>query len=628
MTVSTPHPARHARRLVVSAHRNLRGPFTAATEICLAVQDALTEHRETFERHDTEILTVAPEYARVLAASRATQTSAAAPQTRTRYYPPAWVTRLSHGLTEFVLELAASGLLRELVVEHAEHADPTDTEFLQILTRRCSPHLSLTILDGAAPAHDAAPAQVRTAGEDLTERGRRHVGTDLTGTDAGDAAGYAALDEDGRRRLHDERLAVLHARMADGETSLERWATVQHALAGSDPNGAGVHALTVAIERCVLDGFYDAVIDLGSRLMPMLDWESRTDECWLVTAKVTMALSALGRVDEAEQWYDRACAATTDPSTHLQAHYGRAMLYTRFRKPDVRDHQRARGLVKTAVTIARLLPDRDGRAFNSTFNENGLALVELHLGNLDEALRLVEGGMARLRDVPPEKATQHFTVLGHNRAQLLAGMGRPDDALAQMEAVIGADPNHSEYYLDLASVLRRLGRTDEALAALGDAIRLGLPYPEPHYNRADLLAELGAYDAATADLRYVLELDPDFPDARVNLTGLLLETGHLDEAEALAAADTSDPSLLTLRGQIAEARADIAAAEQAYDAALAADPGCVPALVLRGILRYESGTDAGVRGSVADLENAARLSDDPQLRENLEVARAAAAALG
>lgn len=626
MTVSTSHHADCARRLIVSAHCNLRGPFTAATEICLAVKDALTEHRETFVRHDTEILTVAPEYAQVLAATRATQTSAAVPQTRTRYYPPAWVTRLSHGLTEFVSELAAAGVLSELVVENAEHADPTDAEFLRILARRCSPHLSLQILDGAA-LREGATARHVMAEEDLLDSARRHVAADLVDTDSGDTTAYAALVEAERHRLHDERLAALHARIADGEVSLERWATVQHALAGSDPDGAGILALTVAIEQCVLAGFYDAVVDLGHQLMPMLDWESQTNECWLVTAKVTMALSALGRIDEAEQWYDQACAATTDPSTHLQAHYGRAMLYTRFRNPDVRDHHRARGLVKTAVTIAMLLPDRDARAFNSTFNENGLALVELHLGNLDEALRLVEGGMARLGDVPPEKATQHFTVLGHNRAQLLSGMGRPDDALTQMKAVIDEDPNHSEYYLDLASMLRQLGRTDEALAAIGEAIELGLPYPEPHYNRADLLIERGEHDAASADLRYVLELDPDFPNARVNLTELLLETGHLDEAGALAAADTSDPLLLTLRGQIAEAQADTAAAHQAYDAALSADSQCLPALVLRGILRYESGTVMGLRGSIEDLEDAVRLSDDPDLRENLQVARAAAAAM-
>lgn len=625
MTASTSPHADPARRLIVSAHRNLRGPFTAATEICLAMEGALTEHRETFVRHDTEILAVAPEYAQVLAATRATQTSAAAPQTRTRYYPPAWVTRLSHGLTEFVSELGALGVLSELVVEHSEHADPTDAEFLRILARRCSPHLALQVLDGAAPREGSTPRHV-TAGEDLLDAAGRHVAADLIDIDSDDTAAYAALVEAERQELHDERLAALDARIADGEMSLERWATVQHALAGSDPDGAGIRALTVAIERCVLAGFYHAVVDLGSQLMPMLDWESQTSDCWLVTAKVTMALSALGRIDEAEQWYDRACAATTDPSTHLQAHYGRAMLYTRFRNPDVRDHHRARGLVKTAVTIAQLLPDRDARAFNSTFNENGLALVELHLGNLDEALRLVESGMERLGDVPPEKATQHFTVLGHNRAQLLAGLGRPDDALAQMKAVIEEDPHHSEYHLDLASVLRQLGRTDEALAALEEAIELGLPYPEPHYNRADLLIELGEHDAASADLRYVLELDPDFPNARVNLTELLLETGHLDEAAALAA-DTVDPLLLTLRGQIAEAQGETQAAQQAYDAALSVNSHCLPALVLRGILRYEAGTLLGLRGSIEDLEAAVRLSDDPDLRENLEVARAAAAAM-
>jgi len=303
------------------------------------------------------------------------------------------------------------------------------------------------------------------------------VAGDCTSADPALVAAYEATAPAARAALHDARADELDAR---GTSSVRLGALPFHRERGSDPTGAGASGLLDAIERCVLEGFYDAVVELGPRCSAVLDWATRTTDCWVVTAKVTTALQALDRPEEAEARYDQACAATISPSVHLQPAYGRAMLYTRFFTGSRRDHQKAKSWVNTAISLSTLLPDDQRRAFNTTFNENGLALVEMHLGDLAEALRLVERGLARLdAEVDPDQHTQHRSVLDYNRAQLLVALGELDEALPAYDGIIAADPHHSEYYFERASVLRRLGRPADAMADYERAVLESPPYPEP-----------------------------------------------------------------------------------------------------------------------------------------------------
>ena len=468
--------------LIVTAHRNDHGPFTLAGNLLRTLQRELVPtHLDLLQRYDIEVLTVAPEFAPYVTNLRETQTSSVAPTVRTRYYPPAWITRIAHGVTELIIELARRGVLHRVTVTQADQADPTDVELLAILTRRAAGFVEVVVA-GAPDATTSAVADCR----DDAATAHDYVFGDCISTDGRVRQAYQRLTPEARMALHDERGTEIRRRVAAGEVSLCRWTLPLHAELGSDPAGAGVDALTEAIELCVLAGFYDAVIDLGERLMKSLP-DTATEERWLVTAKVTLALSALGRVEDADAAYDEACASTTHPSIHLQSYYGRAMLLTRFVEPSLRDHRRAKALVNTAITIASLLPETSRRAFNSTFSENGLALVEMHLGNLADSLRLVETGIDRLDNADEhDRDAQHRWVLEHNRAQLLAVMGRPEESLATYDLLLRVDPNHSEYHLDRAGVLRQLGRLDEADAELTESIRLSPPYPEPVYNRADL----------------------------------------------------------------------------------------------------------------------------------------------
>ncbi len=601
----------------VTAHRNDHGPFTAAGNLLRAARPhLLPDHLDLLQTHDIEVLAVAPEFGDELANLRENQTAAIAPQVRTRYYPPAWMTRISHGLVDLLLGLAERGVVTEIVVTETEHADPTDREFLDILARRGHPRISLRRIPGADPA---------TLPPGPTDLAEYYVRSDCTSEDPRLVGAYRALSDRDRARLHDARAAQLRERIAAGEISLRRWTLALHARLGSDPDGAGVTAMTEAIEECVLAGFYDAVVELGGRLLPHLAAADRPDERWLVTAKLTLALSALGRLEEAEAAYDEACAATTHASTHLQSYYGRAMLLTRFAAPSKRDHARAKALVNTAITIASLLPDSARRAFNTTFNENGLALVEMHLGNLHESLRLVETGIARL-DAADEhdRDAQHRWLLEHNRAQLLAALARPAEALECYDRLLAVDPNHSEYHLDMAGVLRGLGRTEDAEAHLNEAIRLSPPYPEAVYNRGDLRAAVGDLDGAVEDFARVLDLDPQFPSARVNLAGLLLEAGDPETARAVAAVglgrDGSEADLLTVLAQADHELGNVTEAAAGYARALAVEPDHVPALAGRAALEFELDTPDSLSAAVLCLEQALRIDPNPDLADNLAVA--------
>src|SRR5262245_31072070 len=89
----------------VNAHRRLRGPYTAAGSLLRELVPEIQRRRpDLVARHDVEILTVAPELAGSVTATRDTLTSLAAPDERTRFYPRAHATRVAHGLTELLNE--------------------------------------------------------------------------------------------------------------------------------------------------------------------------------------------------------------------------------------------------------------------------------------------------------------------------------------------------------------------------------------------------------------------------------------------------------------------------------------------------------------------------------------------
>jgi tetratricopeptide (TPR) repeat protein len=598
---------------VLDAHRRLRGPYTAAgTLLRLIVPDALTRCPDLVRRHDIEILSVAPELRSVVPATRETLTSLAVPAERTRFYSRLRTARLANGLTEFL-----HGYLRQLgggrrclLVDHLHHADPTDQELFTVLSRRADPallclHLSFAPVTQSPVGNDEALA-------------RQYVWSDGVLDDAGVLAAYERLDPARRAALHDARGDEL---VRAGEVSLRLGAIPYHREHGSEPATAGVTSLYEALFVCLDNGFYDATVELGRRGLALVDPATQPVQWWAFTTKMTTSLSALGRGEEAIEVYDEARARTTDPTQQRQAAYATAMLYTRHLDADRHNQRLARAWSNIAIALTEAIADPTERAFQSAFQRNGLALVATHDGDQAEALRLVEDGIARLdHELDDGQHALHRSVLRHNRSMLHLGAGRYEAALADLDAVIEADPNYAEYRFDRGNLLRRMNRPHEALADYETALTLSPPFPEVYYNRGDTRLELGDTDGAEADFSYVLELDPDHVDAHLNRAGLRLAAGDLDGAASDTAAGLrlapGNPHLLCVRGQLELADGDPKTAERTLSAALAEAPDLAAAWAARATAHYELDD---VPAALADLNRSLSLHDDPEVRFNRAV---------
>ncbi|WP_330238832.1 tetratricopeptide repeat protein [Streptomyces sp. NBC_00525] len=608
----------------VAAHRDGRGPYAGTAALLdLVVPRIWAGSPDKVTAHDVELLSVAPGLESVVRPSRETLTSLAVPEERTRFYGPARTRRLVHGVVEFLNQWAAATDRPVTVRFDAVHAaDATEQELLAIALRRVDParlRIVVATTGDPLPAHaaelaaaldryavrvDAPAAAPPAAPREAADLVRAYVESDGGCDDADERAAYEAAPATVRAALHDARAAELE-RTAPQAHRLG--ALPYHLERGSDPHGAGLRAVLDAAGRCVDMGFYHAAADLAQRARALADPELQEDAYCTASTRLTSALAVVGRVDEAEEIYFDLRSRFTTPMVHLFSNYALGMLYTRHRAPGTRNHLTARVHLHTAIALASQMPEAT-RSFQKVFQENGLALVEMHMGNLERAEELVTEGLARLdADLAPGEHELHRSVLLHNRGQVRAARGRIEEGIADLSRVIAADPNHPEYYFDRASLHRRAGDTDAALADYQTAIDVSPPFPEAYYNRGDLRAELGDVKGALADFGYVLELEPDYLRARINRASLLLEGGDPEGARADVAEglrhDPDSADLLCTRGLLALEDGDTGAALADFTAALEHDPELYEALANRAVIAQEQGrTDDAVDDLTRALE--------------------------
>jgi tetratricopeptide (TPR) repeat protein len=645
----------------ISAHRRLGGPYTATGQLMRALApEALRRWPELVHAHQIELLCVSPELRELIPATIETLTSLSIPNERTRFYSRMRTLRLAHGLVEFVSEhlRRLGGGPRRLFIDEVHEADPTDQEFLAVLLRRIDPELLnvvlgcspeffelsddrpgpevITPLAGGLPAAlrrhcqpirtEPAAAQDLNTEDDLT-LARRFVAGDGVDDDPQVLAACSRLDPRQLVELHDARADELEA---VGDRSSAYGAIPYHRERGAQPREVVLRALFEAMEHGMLMGFYDSCIDMCHRgralLDPEVDSVGDTDLWWTFTAKLPTALSILGRGEEAELLCEKTRAESRNPLLHIQFAYASAMLYTRHLQTERRDDERALGWINIAIAISSLVPDPKQRVFHSVFNHNGLALIEAHRGRPLRALELVTKGLAELdQQLEPGEHQLHRSVLRYNRAQVLAGLGRVEEALQEYRTVLESDPNYPEYHFDIGNLLRRLGRDDEALAEYETTMTLSPPFPEVFYNRADIYAAAGDLDAALKDFDYVLELNPEHVDALLNRAGILADLERPAEAsrdvEAGLALEPRNPHLLSLRARLALESDDLATARAVISDALAVDPAMPQAWALSGAIEFEAGD---FEAAIDNLTRAAELAPDADVLFNRGSVRQAA----
>ncbi|MGK4585841.1 tetratricopeptide repeat protein [Kitasatospora sp. HPMI-4] len=652
--------------VVARCHRRLRGPYTGVDTVLRAVlPEAARRWPALVEFHRMELLYGIPELTDLIGPAPRTLAIESSFEERTRFFGSGMIRCMSQGVVSFLLDHARQ--LRScgerppyLVFDEVDQAEPTTQEFLALLLRRADPgQLRVAVctspgelpeeleraLAGYAERFDAEPErsgpeqsgpersgpeqsgpeqsgpQRSTPGSarQAAELAEAYVQGDCTGSDPAELLAYQEAAPELRARLHDLRAEQL-------ERSAPSWglrvgALTYHREHGSDPSGAGRLALLAAQRHCVEVGFSAAVIDLGLRGRAVTDPGVHQHDYWEFTQQAAAACIPLNRTAQSMELYLDVIQRFTDPKVHMMTSYSIAMLHTRFLQP--RDHDLALRWQNNAVAIAGILPDPAERLTFSVFHDNGLALVEMHRGNLDRSLELVESCMARLdARLTDDQWRLHRSQLLYNRARLLTATGRLDEAFADYSTLVDLDPYYTDYLSERARIHRTRGDFAAALADYDRAVELAPPFPELYYNRGTARTEAGDTKGALADFDYVLEMEPEDTDTRLARAELLLGLEEFDAAAADVAAGLAlrpqEPRLLCMRGTVALQRGALTEAFEALDAALGLDPDYPAALLNRAVVHYEQGRH---QAAVKDLTTLLDLvGDDPDVLLNRGIA--------
>ncbi len=173
---------------------------------------------------------------------------------------------------------------------------------------------------------------------------------------------------------------------------------------------------------------------------------------------------------------------------------------------------------------------------------NNLAMVQRHLGNVDEAEhhfrealkhdpqqvgalsnlgallveqdRLVEA--APVLEQAKTLAPDHPGVL-YNWALLAAANQAFAAAIPALEKSISLNPNYAQAHSNLGVALRKTGRLEDAVRALTQALKLNPNLAEAHINLAATLSDLGDTEGALAAGLKAVALDPNSAEAHYNL---------------------------------------------------------------------------------------------------------------
>jgi tetratricopeptide (TPR) repeat protein len=619
--------------IVADTHRQLRGPYTGVDSVLhVVLPDAFGRWPALVEDHRVELLHGMPELSDLIgAAPTMMATSTNYPQ-RSRFYSRKMLRSVNHGIVTFLRKVAlrrataGDGPLI-LVFDNVPQASDTTQELLALLVRRCDPE-QLRVLVAGGPGEllpelaesvrrytvtTPAPELVRSAEtRSPDELVAAFVAGDGIGDDPAELAAYAAADPALVTRLHDERadelIAASHRIVG---------AAAYHREHGSDPHGAGVEALMACVQFSVEGGFSPSVIEYAERGRMITDPVGQAFEFGNLTMQKGYALVDMGLLDVGIETFTELRRRYTVAKLQMMTCYAMAMIYTRFAVP--RDHELALAWQNNALAISRLLEDPEERLVQIGFQENALALIQMHRGELDQALELVESALNRLNHgLAPTEWALHRQQLLYNRARLLAVMRRPDDAYADFTTLIEQDPYFTDYLTERAKVSRKGGDLAAALADYDRAIDLAPPFPENFYTRATARLAAGDIAGALADLDYALDMEPDDADTRITRAEVYLDEGRIGDARADTLAGLAfrpdDSRLLCMLGTVEIETGELDSALTHLDAALEAEPGLPAALINRAVVHHQAGRHAA---AIRDLTSVLdQFGDDPDLLLN------------
>jgi tetratricopeptide (TPR) repeat protein len=166
-----------------------------------------------------------------------------------------------------------------------------------------------------------------------------------------------------------------------------------------------------------------------------------------------IALEA-GKIEDAKRWAERAIAAADIPETH--ENYAHVLLV-------------GRDLAGARREAERALAGHEGRALPKFV----LALVARGSGDLPASL----AGLDALAKEMAARGEPELALLELTRGEVLAELGRFDEAEAAFRREISNHPATLRAWVELAQLLSERGRTEEALALVRQ-MRDGSPNPQ------------------------------------------------------------------------------------------------------------------------------------------------------
>ncbi|HEV7808672.1 MAG TPA: tetratricopeptide repeat protein [Solirubrobacteraceae bacterium] len=531
---------------------------------------------ELLSRHARELCLVVPALRSELAFPESL-TDTADDEEKTRNYAADRAYRSLHGLIDLLSEwneLTDPGQW-SIACDGYDDANALVRRFFTELIRRCGPRLRLHMLAVAGPGR----------GEDV-----------LAGVDPSAITAAVRLELPGRDAAVSSpeiwRLATeLEEQLSDDPAAREaQLPRLIETWQRSDSPERAVRWQLAAMMRYNHAGLYEACLPYAVEVEPELERLYAENRDLYITAvtQLYFCYIPVGRADAILPILEQALPRIDNPGEVASCCYLLAMLHARFltsTNQTLAEEYLQRGL---GVLAQADLPE-DKLQFLTVFTWNGLALVRLRQGRLQEALELCRAGIARLNEhLPPERHRLHRSVLLFNIAQVHAQIGPYEDAVAYFSEAMAMDPNYSEYYNDRGAVYLKMDRLQDAERDYLQAIELSPPYAEVWTNLGQCYRAMERMDDAVRAYSRALDLDPSCTLAVVG------------RADALLALDRAERAL------------------DDYGRALTMDPEQPLVLASRAILHYEAGR---LPEALLDLNAAVTFAPDiGELYQNRAVA--------
>ena len=246
---------------------------------------------------------------------------------------------------------------------------------------------------------------------------------------------------------------------------------------------------------------YSAALDLTNR---MLRFSPFGDITSLLFYSKGIALSAMGRKEEAIAAYDQALAIKPDKHEALN-NKGNALSAMGRKEEAIAAYDQA----------LAIKPDD-----HEALNNKGVDLSAI--GRKEEAIAAYDQALA----IKPDK---HEAL--YNKGGALSDMGRKEEAIAAYDQALAIKPDDHEALNNKGNALSAIGRKEEAIAAYDQALAIKPDKHEALYNKGVALSAMGRKEEAIAAYDQALAIKPDYHEALAAKGIALLQLGRYAESE-------------------------------------------------------------------------------------------------